>query len=182
VFRAVSVIAGDMGSVAWKLWNGATEADKREVLSGPWYDLLSDPSPEFDLPTIRALTRIWMLLDGDAFWVLRRRDGAPVDPRAIPGLIEPVRGTRMTELLAPTKILAGWEMELGEGRGKLRLRTDQVVHFRLPNPENPRRGLAPLAAVRRSIRTDSKAHLWNESSLDNNAEPGVVFGGVTFFL
>ncbi len=174
VFRAVDVICRDMGGVPWRIWSGR-EDDKREVLEGPWYDLFADPSPDQDLSVIRALTRIWGLLDGEAFWVLGARSGMPVEARAIPGLIEPVRGTRMTELLGPARTLIGWEMELGDGRGKLRLRTDQVVHFcPRPDPDNPRRGMAPLSPIRRSVRTDTKAHLWNEASLDNNAEPGVV--------
>lgn len=173
VFRAVDVIQQSMGSVPWQLWTGATDDDRREVQAGPWYDFFADPNPDYDLSAIWSLTRIGCLLDGDAFWLLRARDGSPLEPRAMPGLIEPIRGTQMTERTLPSGMLGGWDLHVGGS--KIRVQRHQVVQFRpIPDPSNPLRGLAPLKPIRRSVRTDTKAGTWTEASLDNGAEPGVV--------
>lgn len=66
-----------------------------------------------------------------------------------------------------TNIRVGWKDQNGRP-----ISDSQVCQIKNWNPDNPGRGLAPVAPVSLSIRTDWKAGQFNEAFLDNGADPG----------
>jgi HK97 family phage portal protein len=108
-------------------------------------------------------------LNGEAFWVLSQRlrvNGAPtlIEP-VMPGLMYP-RIDDYGNLLKYTYRLPGRQVDIPP---------EDVVHFKLPSPENWWRGQSPVQAIRYALDTHKESDIFNAKRLENNGVPaGIV--------
>jgi len=174
VYRAVSVISDNLISVPFKFYTG-DRAEPTEVQKSPWQPLFEEPNPDQTPEMFWTLSWDYLnLTGGEAFWVLYDSNGQPTKSLSgVPAFMRVFPGATFQPLKDNAGKHVGWRQDT-EGGQALTYTIEQVVHLRMPNPYDPLRGLAPLDAAARSVRTDVKAHGWNEASLDNGAEPGGV--------
>ncbi len=172
LFRAVTVLVDNLLSVPLRVYTGDRN-DPTEQESGPEYDLLQSPHPEIASGLWWSLVWQYQLLSGgECFLVKRMRDGKPVPTaQTLPEILEPYPGTEFKEKMQGD-VFVGWERIVGAAPETFA--PFEVVQLRLPNPYDARRGLSPLDAAMRSVRTDHKAQIFNEASLDHDAEPGGI--------
>lgn len=174
VYRAADVISSSLTQAPFGIVRG-DEEDPQPVTSGPWWDFFKKPSPYLSTNDFWTVSWLYQLLPpGDAFWVLFSQIGVPVSsPTEVPRWAYAVSGAHFTEVVGDDgQVLKGWLWEVGKQR--IPLEPYQVVQFGKVNPDNQWRRQSPLEAALGSVRTDHKASVWNESLLDNGADPGVI--------
>jgi|GEM_PF-3245273 len=167
LYRAIRVISDAILEAPITVQTGEGDT-KRVVTTGPWHNLFENPNPEYTTRDTIALTVVNLMLDGEVFWVLDA--GEITGSTSVPKQIDVRRGREFKPLVSSGGTLVGWEWTSGQGNS-VKYALSEVVHFRLPNPYNPRRGLSPLSAAMQGIRTDYKAAQLNEAILDNGATP-----------
>lgn len=122
-------------------------------------------------------------IDGDAYWVKVRSQGGRVVELwpLMPDLVEPRDGTgglataeeRAAAQAGQGPFIAYYEYR--QGTGLQRLERQDIVHLRLAiNPDNPRKGRAPLRTVLREVLGDEEAGQFAAALLRNMGIPGVV--------
>ena len=140
--------------------------------------LLARPNPFYSGPVMLMAIIVDYVTAGNAYWVkIRSQSGRVVELWWVPqSLIEPRWPAGGSAFIS--------HYDYRTGARPVRLETDDVVHFRFGlDPENPRKGLSPLASVLREIFTDDEAGNFSASLLKNLGVPGVIlnprepFGG-----
>lgn len=145
-------------------------ADEQIVESGPGFDILfNNPNTsweQFITQTIGhyALTR-------DVFWIF-------VDSslNQTPSEILVVSGSQMypiTDNRRADGLLVGWEFR-GIGNQRATYALNEVYQWKNFNPYDRFHGSGPLSAAKLSIDYSYASSLFNTSSLDNGAEPGLL--------
>jgi len=121
---------------------------------------------------------IWVA-KGECAWLLTGEGGARLGPAEIPSQIWPVPPECLEPIVAGST-LVGWRYN--PRRGMLgsavsqSLTLAEVVQLKFYNPDDPLRGLAPIAAAMAGIELDMLSMRWNRSTLINGANPGgIVF-------
>lgn len=134
----------------------------------PMLNLIENPNPYYSGILLWMATLLSYNSDGNAYWVkLRTRGRIPVQVLYIPHfMIEPVGDEN--------NYLTHYEYRPG-GSKVVRLEREDVVHFRFGiDPENIRKGIAPLRSVLREVMTDDEAANYTMSILFNMGLPGLV--------
>lgn len=136
-----------------------TSVDRKEVAAGPIVDLFASVNPFWTWEDLLDMTEKSMGLWGEAYWVMV----SPNDPTAPPSELWWVKPSQMKPVPHPTRYLAGFEYCPPDGGRAIPFRTDEVVWFRYPNPNDEYSPLSPLAAARLAADTASDAMRANRS-------------------
>ena len=103
-------------------------------------------------------------------WLIVERNPAL---RSIPLGLWCVRPDRMEVVPSKEDFLAGYVYRGPDGE-RVPLARDEVIQLRLPDPEDPYRGLGPVQAVMRDIDSARFSAEWNRNFFLNSAEPGGI--------
>jgi HK97 family phage portal protein len=132
--------------------------------------LFDRPNPLTSRFQLFESTVINMGLYGESFWLLNESIGMTTGrPGAIPAEIYVLNPKKMKHVVDDKGTLTGWVYN-----DTLPLELSDVVHFKLYNPYDPYRGLAPLEAARIALDTDYEASRYNKSFYENDATPSLV--------
>ena len=168
LYDCIRLRADNIASVPWvvQLKSGK---EWKETDSHPLVDLLANPNPEFDLPTMLALAIYWLDLTGDAYGTKVRNGAGEVWQwwPSFPDIMEAVPGRE--------RMVDSWKYRLGNVSKVLP--SEDVIHFRYPDPSSPYYGLSPLQAAARSIDVDLEASNFQKVTLQNHGVPIGVFTG-----
>lgn len=85
----------------------------------------------------------------------------------------PVRPDRMKPVKSSTEYLTGYEYTAPSGE-KMPLTRGEVMFIRMPNPDDPYRGLGPVQSLMADLDAMRYGALWNRNFFINSAEPGGV--------
>ncbi len=159
VYRNTDVIAKEVSTIEFELFSVKTVGEEivfNPIMQHPILDLL-DRFNEFTTASDGFYTTTsHRILAGDSFWYL---DGRGINVKAI-------------YLLPPDKIklklgkIAGTQrvIEMYEYRDTIQgkpveadYKPEQVLHFKIPNPKNPYRGLSKVEVAAEVIDTDNAA-------------------------
>lgn len=170
VFTCVRTIYTTFSQAPFRLYRSESDIP---VMGGPINTILSNPSPFMSGNELWQYTVMFLELTGNALWWLDNDGVRNRIPRNIlvfnPRYFHPVRDPR-------TGLLVGYRLRTGGARANSQqdifLTTDEVVHFRYPNPENSYWGIGPLQVARLAAEQDFKADLYNSAFFENSAEPG----------
>ncbi|MEV0618551.1 phage portal protein [Nonomuraea sp. NPDC050404] len=103
-------------------------------------------------------------------WLIVERD------ERLPGLplgLWVVRPDRMEPVPSKEQFLAGY-IYRAPGGERIPLALDEVIQIRMPDPEDPYRGLGPVQAAIRDVDSARLAAEWNRNFFLNSAEPGGI--------
>ncbi len=176
VHRAVRLIAENVGSLSFVLYEGAAELTQHPLL-----DLLARPNPRQDGASLLEAVSSHLLLAGNAYVEavnLKNVDGAfaTIDVRELYAL----RPDRMKVVPGPD----GWPQAYEYTVAGQTVRFDQgaappILHLTLFNPLDDYYGLSPLEAAAVAVDTHNAAAKWNKALLDNAARPSgaLVYDG-----
>lgn len=143
---------------------------KTEAIEGhPLTELLRRPNPYLDQSELWHLTMIYYLVGGNAYWWKGRNGtGRVVELWPLrPDMIEPRQRPGSEEWIDY------YEYNL-DGR-RIEIPPADLVHFRKGfDPQNPRKGLSPLAPILAEIGLDGMATEHVTALLDNYAIPGLA--------
>ena len=111
-------------------------------------------------------TQTYIDLVGEAFWlVIKDRIGRPAELWAI-------NPNKMKVVPHSKDYIAGYVYV--NGHDKIPLEKDEVIHIKLPNPNNPYRGQSPIASIMSDIEAEKFSSQYNKSFFQNSAEPSGV--------
>lgn len=167
VHACIGAIIRNISSVPLVLYQGERRA-RVLVEDHPYVQLFRDPNPLQSGEEFIQLLFAYAECYG-GMHILKTRMGRPAgsadgDPDAMWVLHTPAMELKLNDLRLPSH----WEY----GNQRVRFELDQVIYVKYPNPYKPQEGLAPLEPAAMAARQDYKAGQWNESFLDNGADPG----------
>lgn len=150
---------------------------QRRAGGGPWQEvpghpltrLLAAPNPWWDGTLLWSATLLSLATQGNAYWhKVRSATGLPARLDHLPaGQVRPVSSPDERELIS------GYVYQAGTREFLLPVR--DVIHLRDGiDPDDPRRGLSPLAAALREVCTDNEAATYEAALLRNMGIPGAV--------
>lgn len=159
-------ISEDVGGARFKLY---TSIDKSKIIeSHPLLDLLNNPNPmpEFTGYTIRYLTEVYMLLKGQAYWVLERNGlGQPTEIWLVP----PHWVRQTPSFYRPYYMIQPMGVST---LGVKYVPQEDVIHFKDPNPLDPyARGTGQAEGIGDEIETDEYMAKYEKRFFYNDATP-----------
>jgi HK97 family phage portal protein len=103
-------------------------------------------------------------LTGEGWMVIGRVGNVPVE-------LWPVRPDRMQVVTSPTEFILGYIYH-GPGGEQVPLDRADVLSMRMPDPEDPFRGLGPVQSIARNLDSARYSAEWNAKFFVNGAIPG----------
>lgn len=171
LFAIVHRTSNSTAAVNWRLYRKAKSGlkeDRKEVTSHAALDLWNKPNAFFTRMEFVETVQQHIDLTGEGWWVIAR------NPRAkVPLELWPVRPDRMMPVPDPDNFLSGY-MYLSPGGEQIALTLDQVIQLRMPNPEDPYRGMGPVQSVMPDLDASRYSAVWNRNFFLNSAEPGGI--------
>lgn len=169
VYRAVKLVAENVGGAAFLVEEGAETRDRHPLL-----DLIARPNPREDGARFLEAVATYLLLAGNAYVEAVSVDGNPRE-------LHVLRPDRMK--LIPGS--DGWPEAYEYTVAGRAVRFDQsgplppILHLTLLHPLDDHYGLAPLEAASVAVDTHNAAAIWNKALLDNAARPSgaLVYAG-----
>jgi len=161
VYRAVKLVAENVGGCAFLVEEGAETRDRHPLL-----DLIARPNPRQDGAQFLEAVATHLLLAGNAYVEAVAVDGAPRE-------LHVLRPDRMK--LVPGA--DGWPEAYEYTVAGRIVRFEQsaalppILHLTLMHPLDDHYGLAPLEAAAVAVDTHNAAAAWNKALLDNAARP-----------
>src|SRR5256885_247431 len=169
VYRAVKLVAGNVGGCAYLEEEGGETRDRH-----PLIELIAQPNPRQDGAQLLEAVATHLLLAGNAYLEAVAVDNAPRELHVLrPDRIKLVPGAD------------GWPEAYDYTVAGRTVRFDQsgapppILHLTLLHPLDDHYGLAPLEAAAVAVDTHNAAAKWNKALLDNAAQPcgALVFTG-----
>ncbi len=175
VYTCVRVRATNLGQLPFGIFTGSAKKP-RPVTDGPWVDLFRKPAPTIRGRELHVMAETYLCLHGEAFYVWAGPTGGDVAEGQVPTILQVFPGGQYAEpMRARDGQIAGWAWTI---RGKrIEFPAYRVCHVRYLDPENPERGISPLAAAAVGIETDGLAARWNRAFFRNNATPSGALVG-----
>ena len=167
VFACVSRIASAVAETNWRLYKvNETNKEKEEIISHPVLSLFDFVNEYTTGLEMMEQTQTFIDLLGEAFWlIIRDRANRPAELWAInPNKIKVVPHSK--------DYIAGYVYV--NGQEKIPLEKSEVIHIKLPNPNNPYRGQSPIASIMSDIEAEKFSSQYNKSFFQNSAEPSGV--------
>jgi HK97 family phage portal protein len=171
LFAIVNRTSNATALVNWRLYRKAPSGlkeDRVEVTSHPALDLINRPNPFFTRQELIESTQQHIDLTGEGWWVITRNPRSP-----LPLELWPVRPDRIAPVPDPVDFIAGYVYTAPDGR-EIRLRVEDVIQIRMPNPLDPYRGLGPVQSILTEIDASRYSAEWNRNFFLNSAEPGGI--------
>jgi HK97 family phage portal protein len=111
-----------------------------------------------------------LLIYGEAFWAIEKTILGKTPVRALR-----LHPKFMSPILDDNDNLLSWEYGPGVHESKPKpYQLDQMVHFRLDDPDTDLQGLSPLHSLQLTIASDLNAMHFNGNFFENSAQTGMV--------
>lgn len=173
LFAIVHATSEATSRVDWKLYRKSVtgnDEDRVEVINHPALVVWNAPNPYYTRQELVESVQQHVDLTGEGWWALYRD---PRMPALGPTEIWPVRPDRMGIVKSPTEFLTGYIYRTPDGQD-IPLDKDEIVQIRMPNPNDPYRGLGPVQSLL-SMLTGHRAALdYNRNFFINGAGPGGI--------
>lgn len=172
LFNIVSTTSQAVSEVEWKLWRKSKSGDKNdrtEVTAHAALDLWNTPNKFMTRQELVESVQQHSDLTGEGWCVVGRN----AKFRSIPLELWPVRPDRMAPVPSPTDYIVGY-VYTGPNGEQIPLEVDDVLFMRMPNPDDPYRGLGPVQSVLLDLDSAHYSAAWNRNFFLNSAQPGGV--------
>lgn len=166
VYACINTIAQNLQRVPFVLKEDAGDLEPSIIEDGELYELFLNPNPLMTLKTLIEATFVYFGLRGEAFWILEGRENVTQIPKEI-WTFDPIRFEEVQD--ERTGMLKGWKYK---GKSEYFFPSEHVIHFKMFNPYNDLRGLAPLEAARLSVDQDFQSSVFNKAFFENGATVG----------
>lgn len=166
VYVCVSRRAELLARLPLRIYREDAAGEQTDVTSGPLYDRLTSPNPQYSGQWLVEMTQMDLDLWGRAFWMLERGKSGRGPVREI----WRARPDRVTVIPSRETYIQGYALTDVDGGHTIPYTADEVIYFRYPNPLDELSGLSPLAAARLAADTGSAAmkanyNLFNQGML-----------------
>lgn len=142
------------------------DGEDEAITDHPLADLLTDPSPDFDMGELLYLTESYRLMAGSALWLKQ------ATPSGAIARLMPFSGDDFTTEAADGLIFGRYMIQTRSGRRDYM--PDDVVHFREPNPTSWRHGTSRLEVALSRLNLGHQI----DRTVLNFAKRAMFLGGV----
>jgi len=166
VYACVSAIAEEVGKIEIKVEKAGKDIEKHEILT-----LFNNPNPDIRQTqyNLFELTQGFIELAGECFWYM-----ATGELSKKPKQIFILRPDRMAVSVGHNGAITGYVLTKDNGE-KVTFEVNEIIHFKMPNPKNPYRGLGTVEAAMTYVQTEQYASEWTRNAFYNDASPrGIV--------
>lgn len=173
LFAIVSATSTTCSGVDWHLYRKSTTGspeDRVEVTAHPALVVWNKPNPFYTRQEFVESVEQHVDLTGEGWWVLYRD---PRMPALGPTEIWPVRPDRMFPVKSTRDFLVGYIYRGPDGQ-EIPLEKDEVIQIRMPNPNDPYRGLGPVQSLLSILGGQRAALDYNRNFFINGAAPGGI--------
>ena len=141
----------------------AKAAKIEEVIEHPFLQLMRKVNPFIEGFTLIELTQLYLELTGNAYWyIFRNAVGIPLQIWIVPAQY-------MKIVPSKTTFIAGYVYTTMDG--KVPFTTDEIIHFKFPNPDNLYYGKAPSSSITDTLNTNENMNKFENSLFSNNCRP-----------
>ena len=167
LYAVVFRIALGCGEVKWRLYNGSDRSERTQIDKHSILALLDHINPFQTSNEFIELHTIYQDLIGECFWILNYNAlGEPAE-------IWIPYPNKMSVVPDKQKFVKGYVY--GYGNEAIPFDTNEVIHFKYPNPLNQYRGLGPAQSIGVNLDASMYAAQWNRNFFYNSARPdGVI--------
>jgi HK97 family phage portal protein len=172
LFPIVNGLALDTSNATWRLWApGASgeDDDRTEIpaTAHPAAALWSAPNPFMAQAEYVEAGQQHVDLTGEAYSLVVRKGRLPVS-------LWPIRPDRITPVPDPDKFQIGWIYSAPGGQ-EYQLAIEDVIQIKMPNPNDPYRGIGPVQAAMVDVDSARYTAEWNRNFFINGAAPdGII--------
>lgn len=172
MFSIVNRTSTSTAAVEWCLYRKSPDGDpaKRKKIERHWaLDVWNNPNGFMSREEFVEAVQQHMDLCGEMWWVIG------YDERAakLPISIWPVRPDRIAPVPHPTQFISNYEY-VGPNGERIPLALNEVIFVKMPNPDDPFRGLGPVQSILADLDATRYSAEWNRQFFLNNAEPGGI--------
>jgi len=169
VYPIVSAIAQDTAKIELEIYK--LQGDERKLQ--PQHELLKlmrRPNPDYSQFQFLELHQIYLQLTGESFWFT-----APKKFTRKPTAFYLIRPDLMDVVVESGGYghVIGYVMKKSNGE-KVPFDKDEILHFKLPNPKDPYRGMGVIEAAADYIQTEKYATDWTKNIFYNSGRPSGV--------
>lgn len=166
VFSCVNVRAQEIARYEPLIYNQnpRTVKDRIPLPDHEFLQFLDNPNPYMSKYELFEYTSIFMDLTGEAFWYIALGETSN-KPQQV-WIIHP----HQIEEIWEGNTLLGYKLTKDDGT-IIPLEPLEVIHFKLPDPVNPRRGRSPLGANLLYVRTENETSEFQHNFMLNSAIP-----------
>ena len=171
VAATVFWIAMNFPEAPLSVWDEDEDTNLTIVRGHRVTELLRHPNPFYSGANMMFVSLLELMVTGNAYWIKERSANKTIKHLWwMPGrFIGPKAPPQASE-----EFLLGYEYRPG-GAEALLLPREDVVHLKFGlDPDNPRKGLGPLASLIREIYTDDMASNFTAALMRNGGSPGVL--------
>lgn len=169
LFGIVSLLSTRVAAAEWTLYRkrsrnpdkGARTIVDRHAALVVW----DKPNPFMSRQSFVETFQQHLDLTGEAWWAVA------YGPASFPLELWPVRPDRMAPVPHPTDFIAGYVYRTPDGQ-LVPLGREEVIQLKIPDPDDPYRGLGPVQATMRNADSIRYGVEWNRNFFVNSAEPG----------
>lgn len=165
VYSAINLRARLMSGLELGLFSGRG-SEKKEIRSGPAYDLLHYVNPFWTLRRLLRMDEMSMGLWGESYWAVER------GPGGLPSEIWWLKPSRVTPVPHETGYIKEFLYEPANGHPSIPFAPDEIIWFRYPNPLDEFSALSPLAAARLAADTGAAMMESNRNLFRNGLQMG----------
>ena len=165
VYAAVYLISSTAASVPFSLY---TRKQRHPLDSDHWlWDIVKQANPWMTFTELLEYTFLSLELIGNAFWEIVRNQNGFI--REI-YFLDPAR---MRIIPDAVHYIKGYQYDVG-GDQKILFESNEIIHFKYPNPSNEYWGLGCLQPIWQQLMLDYAANEYNARFFANDATPGGV--------
>lgn len=167
VYPVVSAIAEDAAKVELYVMRGESR-----LANHPFLQILKKPNPDYSQFQFLELHFTYMKLVGESYWYILKGENS-LRPREF-HLLRPDLMQVVVDKDDARGLIKGYQMTKPDGT-KIPFDKDEVIQFKMPNPNNPYYGLSPIMAGKTYVETEEHTSDYTRNSIYNSGRPsGIV--------
>lgn len=165
VYSAINLRARLVSGLTLKVYRG-TGSSRKEVTTGPAYDLLRHVNPFWTPRRLYRMDEWAMGLWGETFWAIEK------DQNGIPAEIWWLKPSRVRVVPDAENYIRGFLYFPSNGGPAIPFMPDEVIWYRYPNPWDEFSPLSPLMAAQLAAQTSAAMMSSNKSLFSKGLQIG----------
>lgn len=172
VYPIISSIAENAAKVELVVKKVSARGKETILPNHPFLQILRKPNADWSKFQFLEMHFTFMKLCGESFWYIAKGEKTKV-PREF-YLLRPDLMQVLVDPNSPVGAVGGYILRLQNGQTQA-FNKDEILHFKMPNPENAYRGKGPVQAGKVYIETENHSSKWKLFSVYNSGRPsGIV--------
>lgn len=172
VYPIISAIAENAAKVELVVKRVSARGNETIIKNHPFLQIMRKPNPDWSKFQFLEMHFTFMKLCGESFWYIAKGEKTGI-PREF-YLLRPDLMQVIIDPTSPVGAVGSYVLRMRNGQSQA-FKKEEILHFKMPNPENAYRGKGPVQAGGVYIETEKYSSKWKLFSVYNSGRPsGIV--------